>query len=106
MHSYDIYPTIVMDKNLDVKAMYIPEEDKSAEDFMLTILHECKHALDARRMGVKKFVRKYCQASTMAVHCGRDPHDDNKWEVSAEKWARKEFYTKWRSNDISKEDKK
>ena len=27
-HSYDIYPTIVMDKNLDVKAMYIPEEDK------------------------------------------------------------------------------
>ena len=106
-----------MDKNLDVKAMYIPEEDKmvikdmemeegDAEDFMLTILHECKHALDARRMGVKKFVRKYCQASTMAVQCGRDPHDYNKWEVSAEKWARKEFYTKWRSNDISKEDKK
>jgi hypothetical protein len=117
VHSYDIYPTIVMDKDLDVKAMYIPEEDKmiikdiemkegDAEDFMLTILHECKHALDAKRIGVKKFVRKYCQAGTMAVHCGRDPYDDNKWEISAEKWAKQEFYNNWRNNDISEEDKK
>jgi hypothetical protein len=42
----------------------------------------------------------------MAVHCGRDPYEDNKWEISAEKWARKEFYKNWRNNGSSKEDKK
>ena len=27
----------------------------------------------------------------MAAHGGLDPHDDNKWEERAEKWARKEY---------------
>jgi len=117
IQAYDIYPTVVMDKDLDVKAMYIPEEDKiiikdlelksgDAKDFMLTILHECKHALDARRIGVKKFIRKYCQAGTMAVHCGKDPYANNKWEIKADKWAEKEFYNNWRSDDSSEKDKK
>ena len=41
--------------------------------------------------GVKKFVKKYNQAGQMAAHGGLDPHDDNKWEERAEKWARKEY---------------
>lgn len=117
VHFYDIYPTIILDKDLDVKAMYIPEEDKmiirdidpedgDVEDFMLTILHECKHVLDAKRIGVTKFVRKYCQAGTVAVNCGRDPYDDNKWELKAEAWARKELEKNWRNSDFSKENKK
>ena len=114
---YNIYPTIIMSKTLDVKGVYLAEEDKiilkdielkegDAKDFMLTILHECKHAIDARRIGVKKFVRKYCQAGTMAVHCGRDPYEDNKWEIKAENWAAKEYENNWRTHDKSEEDEK
>jgi hypothetical protein len=44
---------------------------------------------------VKKFVKKYNQAGTMAVHQGKDPHDDNKWEELAEKWAQREYKRKW-----------
>ena len=81
---------------------YVPEKDlitmrpsyKSIKDFLLTILHEIGHALDAKRLGVKKYIKKYTQAGTMANYQGLDPHDDNKWEEKAEKFARKEL-SKW-----------
>jgi ADP-ribose pyrophosphatase YjhB (NUDIX family) len=81
---------------------YVPEKDlitmrpmyKSIKDFLLTILHEIGHALDAKRLGVKKYIKKYTQAGTMANYKGLDPHDDNKWEEKAEKFARKEL-NKW-----------
>ena len=81
---------------------YVPEKDlitmrpsyKSIKEFLLTILHEIGHALDAKRLGVRKYIKKYTQAGTMANYQGLDPHDDNKWEEKAEKFARKEL-SKW-----------
>ena len=78
---------------------YIPEKDlillkrsyPNVKEFVISVLHEIKHALDADRLGVKKFVKKYNQAGTMAVHQGKDPHDDNKWEEKAESFARNEL---------------
>ena len=82
---------------------YIPEKDlillkrsyPNVKEFVISVLHEIKHALDADRLGVKKFVKKYNQAGTMAVHQGKDAHDDNKWEELAEKWAQREYKRKW-----------
>ena len=81
---------------------YIPETDtitlrksyKTIKDFLMTILHEIKHALDAKRLGKKKFIKKYTQAGTMAAYDGLDPHDDNKWEEKAERFAKQEL-SKW-----------
>lgn len=114
---YNIHPTIVMSKTLDVKGMYLAEEDKiilrdikeenpDPKDFVMTVLHEGKHAIDARRLGIRKFIKKYAQAGTVAVYCNRDYYKDNKWELKAENWAIKEYEKTWRLNDISKEDKK
>ena len=80
-------------------AEYVPETDTiylrrsypSVKEFLITILHEIKHALDAKQLGVKKFMTKYTQAGTMATYKGLDPHDNNKWEERAEKWAKYEF---------------
>ena len=80
-------------------AEYVPETDTiflrrsypNVKEFLITILHEIKHALDARQLGVKKFMKKYTQAGTMATYQGLDPHDDNKWEKRAEKWAQREY---------------
>jgi len=77
---------------------YIPEKDtitlrpsyKSFKEFLITVLHEIKHALDAKQLGVRKYIKKYTQAGTMAQYDGLDPHDDNKWEERAERWAQKE----------------
>jgi len=81
---------------------YIPETDtitlrksySSVKEFLMTILHEIGHALDAKRIGVNKYIKKYTQAGTMAAYDGLDPHDDNKWEEKAEKFAEKEL-SKW-----------
>ena len=78
---------------------YIPETDtitirpsyKSVREFLMTVLHEIQHALDADNLGKRKFIKKYNQAGTMAAHGGLDPHDDNKWEEKAERFAEKEI---------------
>ena len=83
-------------------AEYVPETDTitlrrsypSLKEFLLTVLHEIKHALDAKRLGVRKYIKKYVQAGTMATYHGLDPHDDNKWEEKAERFAKKEL-SKW-----------
>ena len=80
-------------------AEYVPETDTiylrksypNMKEFIITVLHEIKHALDAKQIGVRKFIKKYTQAGTMAQYKGLDPHDDNKWEERAERWARNEF---------------
>ena len=80
-------------------ADYVPETDTinlrpsypSVKQFIITVLHEIKHALDAKQLGIKKFVKKYNQAGQMAAYGGLDPHDDNKWEERAERWARREY---------------
>ena len=82
---------------------YIPETDTillnrsypNVKEFIISVLHEIKHALDAKRLTPKKFKKKYDQAGTMAVYHGKDPHDDNKWEKLAEKWAQAEYKKKW-----------
>ena len=81
---------------------YVPETDTvtlrrsypNVKEFLMTILHEIGHALDAKRLGVRKYIKKYTQAGTMATYHGLDPHDDNKWEEKAEKFAKKEL-KKW-----------
>tara|TARA_Y100001951_G_scaffold91243_1_gene85099 strand:+ start:333 stop:719 length:387 start_codon:yes stop_codon:yes gene_type:complete len=81
---------------------YVPETDTitlrrsypTVKEFLMTVLHEIKHALDAKRLGVKKFIKKYTQAGTMAAYDGLDPHDDNKWEEKAERFAKREL-SKW-----------
>ena len=80
-------------------AEYVPETDTiylrrsypNMKEFVITILHEIKHALDAQQLGRRKFIKKYAQAGTMAQYKGLDPHDDNKWEERAERWARNEY---------------
>ena len=78
---------------------YIPETDtitlrpsyKSIKEFLMTVLHEIRHAKDAYRLGAKKFMKKYTQAGTVANYQGLDPHDDNKWEEKAENFAKAEI---------------
>ena len=86
----------------DQYADYVPETDTiklrknyaSVKEFLITVLHEIGHALDAKQLGVKKFVKKYNQAGTVAAHGGLDPYDNNKWERRAENWAKREV-KKW-----------
>jgi|TARA_B100001964_G_C14260448_1_gene615146 hypothetical protein len=68
----------------------------TVKELIITILHEIKHAIDAKKMGKKKYEKAYQQAGNIAVNKGKDFHDDNKFEEIAEKWAIKE-YSKWKN---------
>ena len=68
----------------------------NVKDFIITILHEIKHALDAKIMGKKRYEKAYSLAGELAQQKGGDFHDDNKFEEDAEKWGKKE-YRKWKN---------
>jgi len=71
----------------------------SVKKFLITVLHEIKHALDRKKLGVKKYENLYAIAGELAVQKGGDFHDDNKFEEEAEKWGRRE-YSKWKNKII------
>ena len=66
------------------------------KDFIITVLHEIKHALDAKKMGRRNYEKAYQLAGDLAVNKGKDFHDDNKFEKVAEKWGKSE-YRKWKN---------
>ena len=61
------------------------------KDFIETILHEIHHAVRVHRYGLKKFLKKYQQADTVAMSIGGERYRDNKWEKKAEGWAKHEY---------------
>ena len=69
---------------------------ESVEDFMITLLHEIYHAMDSRKYGRKKFVRMYTQAGQEQEDKGKDFHDNNPFEIAAERWARREWRGRWK----------
>jgi hypothetical protein len=66
------------------------------KDFIITVLHEIKHALDAKKMGRRNYEKAYQLAGDIAVNKGKDFHDDNKFEKTAEEWGKSE-YRKWKN---------
>jgi len=69
----------------------------SVKEFIVSVLHEIHHADQVRKYGRKRFLKKYAQASQMAIVKGFDRYDDNKWERKAENWAQQEYRRKWRN---------
>ena len=68
----------------------------NVKELIITVLHEIKHALDAKKMGKNRYEKAYQLAGDKAVNKGKDFHDDNKIEEEAEKWAKKN-YPKWKN---------
>ena len=50
------------------------------KDFLTTVLHEIHHALRRKKLGVNAYEKEYQKAGDLAVHQGKDFHDDNSFE--------------------------
>ena len=68
----------------------------TVKQFLITVLHEIKHALDRKKLGVKKYEKLYTIADELAVQKGGDFHDDNRFEEEAERWGIQQ-YKKWKN---------
>ena len=102
---YGLRSKVKFTSDAGVRGHYVPENDtiflkrsySSVKEFIISVLHEIQHAKDAKRLGRRKYSKKYDQAGTMAVHQGKDPYWSNKWEVRAEKWGKQEYRKKWKN---------
>ena len=64
------------------------------KEFLITIIHETYHAMDAKKYGWKKFKDMYEMEMNLQVQLGNDEYKDNKFEIAAEDFGQKNW-KKW-----------
>ena len=68
------------------------------KEFLITIIHEIYHAMDAKKYGWKKFKEMWeieANKIEQGFYKGKtDAYDDNKYEIQAEKFGQKNWQ-KW-----------
>ena len=62
-------------------------KNSQIKEFLITIIHEIYHAMDAKRYGWKKFKDMYEMEMNLQIAKGRDEYKDNKYEIEAEKFG-------------------
>ena len=72
-----------------------PNMNKNKKDFLLSLVHEVWHAVQAKKNGGgSKFATKYEMEMNRLVAKDKDPYWDNKYEIEAEQVAKRD-YSKW-----------
>ena len=79
---------------LELSTRYKSIKKRDIKEFLITILHEIYHAMDAKRYGWKKFKEMYEYEMNYQIAMGKHQYKDNKYEIEAEKFGQKN-YRKW-----------
>ena len=72
---------------LELSTRYKTIKNRQIKEFLITILHEIYHAMDAKKYGWKKFKEMYEMEMNYQIAQGRDEYKDNKFEIEAEKFG-------------------
>jgi len=81
---------------LDLSTRYKTIKNRQLKEFLITILHEIYHAMDAKRYGWKKFKDMYEYEMNYQIAMGKHQYKDNKYEIEAEKFGQKNW-SKWKT---------
>ena len=79
---------------LQLSTRYKTIKKRDTKEFLITIIHEIYHAMDAKKYGWKKLKDMYEMEMNYQIAQGRDEYDDNKYEIEAEKFGQKNW-SKW-----------
>ena len=88
---------------LDLSTKYKILKTSQVKKFLITIIHEIRHAMDAKKSGWKKFKLDYEWEMNYQVGQGKDPYDDNKYEIEAEEFGKKNWkswYNKFKKDKL------
>ena len=80
---------------LELSTRYKTIKKRQTEEFLITIIHEIYHAMDAKRYGWKKFKEMYEMEMNLMIAKGKHQYKDNKYEINAEKFGQKNW-SKWK----------
>ena len=78
---------------LELSTRYKTLKSSQVKEFLITILHEINHAMDAKMFGWKKFKEMYEMEMNLQITNGKDPYEDNKFEIQAEEFGQKLWKT-------------
>jgi hypothetical protein len=76
---------------LELSTRYKTIKKSQIKEFLITIIHEIDHAMDAKKYGWKKFKKMYEMEMNYLIGQGKDEYDDNKYEIKAEKFGQKNW---------------
>ncbi len=88
---------------LQLSTKYKKIKDSQVKEFLITILHETYHAMDAKKYGWRKFKDKYEMEMNLQISYGKDEYKDNKYEIEAEEFGQKnwqKWYNKFKKQDL------
>ena len=80
---------------LELSTKYKTIKNSQLKEFLITILHEIYHAMDAKKYGWKKFKDMYEMEMNLQISKGKDEYKNNKYEINAEKFGQKNWF-KWK----------
>ena len=80
---------------LQLSTRYKIIKKRNIKEFIITIIHEIYHAMDAKKYGWKKFKEMYEMEMNLMIAKGKDEYKDNKYEIEAEKFGQKNW-SKWK----------
>jgi|TARA_B100000963_G_C22288566_1_gene520371 hypothetical protein len=86
------------DYDVDRNKIRIRTSYSKKSDFIISVLHEIRHAMDAKDKGKNQYKKEYEMEMNTQIALGKDRYDDNKFEIEAEKWAQKEYRKRWKGD--------
>jgi len=72
---------------LELSTRYKTIKNRQLKEFLITIIHEIYHAMDAKKYGWKKFKEMYEMEMNLLIQKGKHQYKDNKYEIEAEKFG-------------------
>ena len=83
---------------MELSTKYKNLKDSQVKSFLITLVHEIRHAMDSKKYGWKKFKEMWEYEANMISGGHRtgktDPYNDNPHEVEAEEFGQKNW-KKW-----------
>jgi hypothetical protein len=98
---------VVEDGVLLLSKRYKTLKTSQVKNFLITMIHEIKHAMDAKKYGWKRFKGMWEYEANLITQghykSKSDPYDDNKHELKAEAFGQanwKKWYNKFKKQNL------
>ena len=88
---------------LELSTRYKTIKPRQIKEFLITIIHEIYHAMDAKKYGWKRFKDMYEYEMNYQIAKGKDEYKDNKYEIEAEKFGQgihQAWYRKFKKDKL------
>ena len=88
---------------LELSSKYKTIKNRQIKEFLITIIHEIYHAMDAKKYGWKKFKDMYEYEMNYQISMGKHQYKDNKYEIEAEDFGQKnwkKWYNKFKKDEF------